>query len=181
MTNPRIIESRLFFKLILCIRLLITGYLLEISLNLVCKRLNACRWLVKCSLVSIAIAICSLTKRSELQQNLNTRIDDPETHLCMCWFSFKYISRRLLIPSLRKVSPEPLNKSSLSLRTSCWEVVFRKSRDRSVKISRWRWRVWSMAAPETGCSDIRSLTWVNCREFCRFLTIVYKIKYSSMF
>lgn len=37
------------------------------SLNRVCRRLKVCLWLVKWSLVSIAIEICSFTKRSELK------------------------------------------------------------------------------------------------------------------
>lgn len=67
-TKPITIESRLFLILILWIRLFIKGYLLEISLNLVCKRLKVCLWLFKCSLVSIAIEICSFTKLSELKK-----------------------------------------------------------------------------------------------------------------
>lgn len=66
-TSPITMESRFFLIFILWIRLLIKGYLLDISLNLVCKRFKVCLWLVKCSLVSIAIDICSFTKWSELK------------------------------------------------------------------------------------------------------------------
>ena len=41
------------------------------SLNLVCIRLNTCRWEFRCSRASIAMFICSSTKMWELENNEN--------------------------------------------------------------------------------------------------------------
>lgn len=82
------------------------------------------------------------------------------TYLCICVLSFKYISLLLLMPSVRKDSGlELCIKSSLSRLASCCELVLRKSLVKSAKMSLWRCNVCNIAAPDTGCSDMRSLTW----------------------
>lgn len=162
-------ESLFFLKLILCIKLLIIGNLFEMSLNLVCNLFRVCLWLVRCSLVSIAIAICSLTSLSELsktKQLLSTGNYEFQetTYLCTCAFSFKYMSLRLFMPSVLKLSElEPCKRSSLSRRAECCEQVFLKSLDKSARMSLWRCNVCNIAAPETGCSAMRSFSWLNCK------------------
>lgn len=48
-------------------------YLLVISLNRVCIRLNVCRCVVRCSRASIAMLICSSTIMCELWKNNNLK------------------------------------------------------------------------------------------------------------
>lgn len=144
------------------------GYLLEISLNLVWRRLKVCLCDVKWSLVSTAMAIWSFTKWSELKiTNYNFSFVEIwlKSYLWICWVSFKYMSLLLFTPwVLKALSLDPFNKSSLSRRDSCWELVLRKSRDKSSKISRWRCIVCNIAAPDTGCSANLSLTVANCTK-----------------
>lgn len=93
--RPKIIESLRFLKLILCIRLLITGNRFEMSLNLVCIRLNACRWLLRWSRVSIAMEICSLTNRSELQTNTNNY--KQSLGACVCVLGLTCVNEYFLL------------------------------------------------------------------------------------
>lgn len=87
MTPPRINESRLFLKLIRCIRLLMAGKRLARVLTLLCIDFSIPRWEVIFSLVAMAMLIVSSISRSEFLR-------------CSC--SFRKSSVRLLF------TPDPL-------------------------------------------------------------------------
>lgn len=145
MTNPNIIESRRFFMFILWTKLDIKGNRLDISLNLVCRRLNDCLCVRRCSLVSIAMLIWSFIKELEL----------------LIWLlSFKYISL-LLNPELDGLlrfvdSPEPRSNSSRSIRVVWLAHILLNSCRYPWRISRCRCKVCIAAAPEVGSSDMFS-------------------------
>lgn len=82
-------------------------------------------------------------------------------YLCKWVFSFKYWSLLLIPSDLIESDLLTFNKSSLPLLASCWELVFLKSLDKSVRMSLCLFIVCNIAAPDTGCSAISSFICVN--------------------